>query len=623
MEETFQLKSITMKKLLLSLHFTVCVCFAFAQGRNCPMNLDLNVMQTQDPNRYQRFINLQNFTTSYINNQAGASYRLADPNGLIVIPVVVHILHRNEAIGTGLNISDAQVQSQIDVLNEDFRRLNANSVNTPAAFVGVATDYNFEFRLACQDPNGNATNGITRTFTNKSGFTFSSTGNRANETAIGIKIASSGGQDPWPTDRYLNMWVGNFTDGTLGYATWPWDFATDPNFDGVVITTTAMGRTGNVTAPYNGGRTATHEIGHWLNLLHIWGDANCGDDLVADTPTQQTANLGCPTFPHRTCGNTTSGDMFMNYMDYSDDACMNVYSNGQRLRGRAIFAIGGPRAAFLDNYFRIQQPASNIICTGAINLTNPNCLAPTWTIVSGPAIITSTGTNQVTIRATATGTVVLRAVAGNYASDASIGVTFSGPPASNSTLIFPSGQRGVDPVSLCAGCGYNFLVDFVPGATSYTWVLPAGFSFISGRSTATPGIRTSWASGTYILYCSVNNQCGSSWTRSLTINIGSGGGQQQRIAVYPNPTSTYLTIASIQSDSTIAQNPSNQESTMTVTVNEEFIAILLDQSGSELRKGASEDGKLVFDVRNIKKGIYYLQVVRGKELVSRQILIDK
>jgi hypothetical protein len=137
-----------------------------------------------------------------------------------------------------------------------------------------------------------------------------------------------------------------------------------------------MGRTGNVIAPFDGGRTTTHEVGHWLNLRHIWGDATCGDDFVADTPQQQTSNGGCPAFPHRTCGNTTNGDMFMNYMDYTDDNCMNIFTNGQRLRGRAIFAVGGPRAAFLDNYFQVQQPGS-ISCIGTVNLRNPNCLPQT------------------------------------------------------------------------------------------------------------------------------------------------------------------------------------------------------------------------------------------------------
>lgn len=193
------------------------------------------------------------------------------------------------------------------------------------------------------------------------------------------------------------------------------------------------------------------------------------------------------------------------------------------------------------------------------------------------------------------------------------------PSASNSTLIYPSGQRGVNPVTLCAGCSYNFLVDFVVGATSYTWLLPPGFSFISGQNTSTPGILTSMTAGTYTLYCSANNACGSSWTHNLTINIG-GGGQQQRIAAYPNPTSTDLTIESTQSDLTISDNSTTESSLLS---KEAFSAKLIDQFNSELRKGISENGKIVFDVRNIQKGIYYLHVIRGQDLVIRQILIEK
>ena len=193
------------------------------------------------------------------------------------------------------------------------------------------------------------------------------------------------------------------------------------------------------------------------------------------------------------------------------------------------------------------------------------------------------------------------------------------PSASNSTLIYPSGQRGVNPVTLCAGCSYNFFVDYVAGATSYTWLLPPGFSFISGQNTSTPGIRATTTAGTYTLNCSANNSCGSSYTHSLVINIG-GGGQQQRIVAYPNPTSTDLTIESTQSDLTISDNSTTRS---TLQSNEAFSAKLIDQFNSELRKGISENGKIVFDVRNIQKGIYYLHIIRGQDLVIRQILIEK
>lgn len=386
-------------------------------------------------------MNLEAFTSNYIANQSSQSQRLINPDGIITIPVVVHVLHRGESIGTGRNISLAQIQSQIDVLNEDFRRLNADRTNTPAAFAGVASDYGFEFRLACQDPNGNSTNGVLRRQTNKNTFQFIENPNHTpNETAMGIKMTSIFGEDPWPTDKYLNIWVADFDDGTLGYSTFPADFATSPNVDGVVIETTSMGRTGNVTAPFDRGRTATHEIGHWLNLRHIWGDAVCGDDFVGDTPPQHNQNYHCPGFPHTSAcaGNGVNGDMFMNYMDYTDDACMNIYTNGQRLRGRAIFSTGGPRAAFTENYFQI-QPSNNLIyCSARVNLFNPNCLPATWFLVSGSATLSNLANDHVIIESTTSGPVTVRATAGNYQSEATFTIDASNQITGEFTL---SGQR--------------------------------------------------------------------------------------------------------------------------------------------------------------------------------------
>src|SRR5205085_7351896 len=140
-----------------------------------------------------------------------------------------------------------------------------------------------------------------------------------------VKYTANGGHDAWNRDQYLNIWVCDLS-GKIGYAQFPGGPAAT---DGVVIDYQAFGTLGTASIPFHLGRTATHEIGHWLNLRHIWGDANCGDDLVADTPTQQTDNGGCPSFPHVTCSNGPNGDMFMNYMDYVNDNCMNMFTAGQ------------------------------------------------------------------------------------------------------------------------------------------------------------------------------------------------------------------------------------------------------------------------------------------------------
>jgi hypothetical protein len=253
-----------------------------------------------------------------------------DDRNIFTIPVVVHVVYRT----TQENISDAQILSQIDVLNEDFRRLNADATNLPASFQNVAGDAQIEFCLATRDPQGNPTNGITRTQTTVTSWGLNDA----------MKNDNSGGKSPWPQNSYLNIWVCNLGSGLLGYAYPP---GAPASVDGVVIGFRYFGRTGTLQAPYNRGRTATHEVGHWLNLEHIWGDDNgsCnGSDLVADTPNQADAYYNCPSHPQISCG---SEDMFMNYMDYVDDACMNTFTQGQSTRMRAV--MSGFRASLQNS----------------------------------------------------------------------------------------------------------------------------------------------------------------------------------------------------------------------------------------------------------------------------------
>jgi hypothetical protein len=241
-----------------------------------------------------------------------------------VIPVVVHVVYNTAAE----NISMAQINSQIKVLNRDFRATNPDKANVPAPFKGLVADANIEFVLAKKDPKGKPTNGVTRTKTTRTEF----------GTNDSVKFKATGGEDAWPAKRYLNIWVCKLGGGLLGYAQFP---GGPPKTDGVVITHTGFGTTGTATAPFNLGRTATHEIGHWLNLRHIWGDTeDCsGTDFVADTPNAAGPNFGTPTFPHVSCSNGPNGDMFMNYMDYVDDVAMFMFSTQQVAR----------MAATLDN----------------------------------------------------------------------------------------------------------------------------------------------------------------------------------------------------------------------------------------------------------------------------------
>jgi pregnancy-associated plasma protein-A len=264
-------------------------------------------------------------------NQAlrAASFPEALRTGCTRIPVVVHVVYKTAA----QNISDAQIKSQIDVLTADYRKKNADVASVPAPFAPLVGDARVEFALATTDPGGNPTTGIIRKATAVNSFT--------DDDAV--KSAGSGGADPWPSDKYLNIWVCQLAGSLLGYAQFPGGPAAT---DGVVIRHSAFGTTGTAAAPFNLGRTATHEVGHWLNLRHIWGDdgTGCaGSDFVADTPNQAGPNVGSPAFPHVTCGNGPNGDMFMNYMDYTDDAAMFMFTAGQVTRMQAT--LDGIRSA--------------------------------------------------------------------------------------------------------------------------------------------------------------------------------------------------------------------------------------------------------------------------------------
>ncbi|HLG36315.1 MAG TPA: T9SS type A sorting domain-containing protein [Bacteroidia bacterium] len=249
---------------------------------------------------------------------------------VITIPVVVHVVYRTNLE----NIPDSQIHSQIDVLNEDFGRTNADAALTPSAFAPVASNTGIQFCLATRKPNGDWTNGIERRQT----------------TVIEwlpddyMKYYSQGGLDIWDPTSYLNLWVCNLGSNFLGYSTDP--IPVDLLRDGVVIRYRSFGRVGYLTAPYDKGRTATHEVGHWLNLRHIWGDdgGTCiNPDNIYDTPNQADFTLGCPVFPvydacsYPGCEATQDtsnpcssfGIMFMNYMDYTDDACMNIFTQEQ------------------------------------------------------------------------------------------------------------------------------------------------------------------------------------------------------------------------------------------------------------------------------------------------------
>lgn len=245
-------------------------------------------------------------------------YRLL-PSGIIEIPVVVNVLYQT----TAQNVSDAQIQTQIDVLNKDFSATNSD-YNLTSTYNSVKSgDVGVRFVL----------DQVIRKTTTKTSWSLNDD----------MKKTSKGGIDPTSPTTKMNLWVCNLSSGYLGYAQFPGGSSAT---DGVVIDDNAFGTTGSAAAPFNKGRTATHEVGHWLNLRHIWGDATCGNDQVSDTPLHNTANYGCPAAGHTSTCTGTPVEMTMNYMDYTDDACMYMFSAGQETRMLAVFASGGPRNSF-------------------------------------------------------------------------------------------------------------------------------------------------------------------------------------------------------------------------------------------------------------------------------------
>lgn len=302
---------------------------------------------------------LEDSIQSYLQSPAaGRRARLSAVCSQVRIPIVVHIVHNNATMTTGgrdnVNISDEQILAQIRTLNEDYQRKPGTRGfnNNP-----VGANTGIEFYLATEDPAGNPTNGITRHFYNaKATFdVFTDDQTLAN-------IVS------WPTDRYLNIWVTRFGSNYLGIAQFPSTSGIDgldsenellEKTDGVFIDFRVFGSGGAVTSNlYSLGRTTTHEVGHWLGLIHTWGDTNCGDDYCADTPRaergNQSTNCG-PLFSN--CGGVRTRNMTENYMDYSPDSCMNIFTKNQGERMMAVIEKSTRRAR-LVKYWCAKLPFS-------------------------------------------------------------------------------------------------------------------------------------------------------------------------------------------------------------------------------------------------------------------------
>lgn len=296
---------------------------ASTPSMRCASQEVLEQKLAEDPGLRQRMQQIEDYTQHVIRNKN--QYKLLS-DGTIEIPVFFHVLYRT----SDENISDAQLQSQIDVLNEDFTNTNTDRTKVPDHFKSVQT--NVKVRFIWNDPIKQT----RRKYSSKKQWS----------TNDEMKFDSKGGSNVHDPENFLNIWVVNkiFAYGStiLGYAQFPGgSWATD----GIVLGHNFTGRFGKVSSPYHLGRTATHEVGHWMNLRHIWGDATCGTDHVNDTPIHNTSNGGCPSADHRSTCADKPLEMWMNYMDYTYDACMYMFTHLQRDRMRTVFSSSGFRKA--------------------------------------------------------------------------------------------------------------------------------------------------------------------------------------------------------------------------------------------------------------------------------------
>lgn len=294
--------------------------------KNCFSMANLNRLLDEHPGLYKKMYDIEYQTRAKQVSKGkpgggkpgggnGGGTTPDDNLGVITIPVYVHVVYSNSQE----NISDQQIASQMAVLNKDFRKTNSDVSSIPSEFASLAADTEVQFTLV-------------NTFRHANSKTSWGTNDQVKTT-----------YPPVTPQTHLNIWVCNIGGGILGYAQFPGGPAAT---DGIVVGPNYFGTTGYVSSPFDKGRTTTHEIGHYLNLRHIWGDGRCKqDDYVADTPSSDGPNYGCPSYPTVNCRST---DMTMNYMDYTNDACMSMFSNGQKARLRTIFTAGGPRAAMVN-----------------------------------------------------------------------------------------------------------------------------------------------------------------------------------------------------------------------------------------------------------------------------------
>jgi len=587
---------------------------------------------------------------------------------VITIPVVFHIIHNGDALGTNENISDAFIQAQLNQLNLDFSLTNAEVGQIPAIFQPVAANTEIQFCLAQRKPDGTATTGINRVNGAQDFWTI----NQINATLKPSTI--------WDRNQYLNIWSVVFggTDGSvLGFAQFPGGLATT---DGVVLKHSSIG---SVALPnpaggnYARGRTATHEIGHWLNLRHIWGDATCGNDYVSDTPTHNKSNGGCPTYPHLSTCTGRPLEMTMNYMDYTYDVCMYMFSAGQKNRMQSVLNTGGARASLTTSQQGCSTSSGGIVVGScgtpsgltasgintvsatlgwaavsgatAYNLRFRQVGTTTWTTITSASIsgLLASTNYEFQIQAICEGVLGSFSTSGNFTTASAAACTENYEPNNTRGISLPLTPTGQELIGRIATSGDIDWYRFANTSSQRNiridlTGLPANFDLklyenASLRKTSQNSGTTSEfityntsnvASNWYAYVYGYNGASSSTFCYSLRITLSSSAFRTDG-STDGETTEFEIPVQAAESGFVLFPNPTNGELTLDVRMDAERAVnvSVVDLTGRTISRNAynlqQEQNRITMDVSALPSGMYVVRVENGETVGTQKLTIAR